>query len=410
MRCKFKIRKNSVNTFVMALMIFSATALWTSSTTMLYILITGLCAVYVLVQGINLGNLSAVITSRFFVIFTILLLAFGVDAVFRIKASEYNHDFQLFTWISVFIVMMLMVNCKTQAELVEQICTACLMAAVAICVYIVLTEDPSDELDRIGDGLSGNVITVGMYLGTCALAILYRYLLWRKKTDLLIYFIVNVFMLFTGSKLVFFNMACAVLMYIKIGKPSKKIKRFMLISIVVIILIVFIFTNEYLYNIIGARTIDFLFEMGWINSETAQRSNSTIIRLSLIQTSVDVFKESPIIGNGFGIVASKPPYYSYSHNNFLELLACYGLCGFILFYSMHLSVFKEMKKVVKDMNLKSFLGISILNMLFYDVTQITYSAGWLNYFGVIMGAAFIIVGHKSKERISYEPESQNTYH
>jgi len=68
MRCKFKIRKNSVNTFVMALMIFSATALWTSSTTMLYILITGLCAVYVLVQGINLGNLSAVITSRFFVI------------------------------------------------------------------------------------------------------------------------------------------------------------------------------------------------------------------------------------------------------------------------------------------------------------------------------------------------------
>ena len=405
MSFKIKISKKSINIFVMALMIFSAAALWTSSTIALYILITGLCAFYIVARGINTENFRAVISSRFFLVFTLILLLFGADAVLRTRAGEYNHDFQLFTWISVFIAMMLMVNCKTKEELIEQICSACLIAAVAICTYMVLSEKNLGAFDRLGNNLSGNVITVGMYLGTCALAILYKYLLWHKKTDLLVYVIVNIFMLLTGSKLVFFNMVCAMLMFIKIGKPSKAIRRIVLILIMVIALVILIFTNEYLYNIIGARTIDFLYEMGWINSETAHRSNSTIIRLALIQTSVDIFKESPIIGSGFGVVASKPPYYSYAHNNFLEVLACYGLCGFILFYSMHVSVLRKIKRVITDKNLRSFLGVSILNILFYDITQITYSAGWLNYFGIIIGAAFIIVEHKSRERFTYELDS-----
>ena len=404
MGLKIKVSKNITNTLVMAVMIFSAAALWTKSTKTLYIIITGLCFGYVLIKCASYANIKRVINSRFFVHFTCMLIIFGIDAYLRTQASEYNHDFQLFTWVSVVIMMLLMISCKDEEELISQICLSCKIAVVLICLYIVVTSggNTAGEFDRIGNNLSGNVITVGMYLGTCVLAVLFRYLLWHKKSDLFVYIIVNVFMLLTGSKLVFFNMICAMIMYIKIGKPSKKLRRILLIIVAVFSLVLLIFTNDYLYNIIGARTIDFLYEMGWIKSATAQRSNSTIIRLSLIRTSFDAFMNSPIIGSGFGTVASKPPYYCYSHNNFLEMLACYGMMGFVLFYYMHVWVFRKAKKNVHNNSFKTFIGISILNILFYDITQITYSAGWLNYYSLIVGASFIIVACKTKEKNTHE--------
>ncbi len=56
-------------------------------------------------------------------------------------------------------------------------------------------------------------------------------------------------------------------------------------------------------------------------------------RLTLIHMAFDVFKFSPLIGIGLdGYRFVNAPFYTYSHNNQMELLATLGLIGFALYY------------------------------------------------------------------------------
>lgn len=123
------------------------------------------------------------------------------------------------------------------------------------------------------------------------------------------------------------------LMYLFYG--GFKFKRTVIIAVVISMFIYMIFNNEYLYNIIGARTVDFLGNIGFGINEY-NYSHSTQSREDLIATAWELFRQRPIIGNGYGAVAKVSPYGYYSHNNMMELLACYGLVGFFLFYYRHI--------------------------------------------------------------------------
>lgn len=56
----------------------------------------------------------------------------------------------------------------------------------------------------------------------------------------------------------------------------------------------FIFTNEYLYNIIGYRIVDFLGSVGF-EFETASTSVSTELRLSINDQAIAAIKQNPFL-------------------------------------------------------------------------------------------------------------------
>ena len=69
-------------------------------------------------------------------------------------------------------------------------------------------------------------------------------------------------------------------------------------------------------------------------------------RYALAQDGLRLFYERPILGwgaDGFRYFNSVD--FTYSHMNFLELLVNYGIIGFILFYSIYFSIFKNLKAV-----------------------------------------------------------------
>lgn len=76
------------------------------------------------------------------------------------------------------------------------------------------------------------------------------------------------------------------------------------------------------------------------------RKNSAWLRLQYNQLGMELFRSAPLRGVGIG----NSNYYTlplyghdhYLHNNFVELLACGGLIGFTLYYSMHASILLSM--------------------------------------------------------------------
>ena len=77
-------------------------------------------------------------------------------------------------------------------------------------------------------------------------------------------------------------------------------------------------------------------------SGTAERGTTGYIRMVYNQTGIELFKEHPVLGiglhNGSRYIGH---YYGHVHfhNNFVELLACGGIIGFLFYYSMYIYLF-----------------------------------------------------------------------
>lgn len=97
-----------------------------------------------------------------------------------------------------------------------------------------------------------------------------------------------------------------------------------------------------LLGYIQAHSIDVMESLNSISSVkrmmrffTGSKDVQEHIRQDMIWEALELWKQSPIIGHGssqFSVVSS---YEGYSHNNYSEILANYGLVGFILYYSFH---------------------------------------------------------------------------
>ena len=66
--------------------------------------------------------------------------------------------------------------------------------------------------------------------------------------------------------------------------------------------------------------------------------HSALLRMQYISTGLEQFKKAPIIGIGVGnseyILMAAYGKNTYLHNNFIEILACGGVIGFVLYYAI----------------------------------------------------------------------------
>jgi len=102
----------------------------------------------------------------------------------------------------------------------------------------------------------------------------------------------------------------------------------------------------------------------------ATSGGSTGNRIKMIEDALRLWENSPIVGNG--MAAFEQIYGHYSHNNMTELLASFGIVGFILYYSLYIYLFLEIKKI-KILKLQVMFSIFLLIFLFFDQTIVSYT-------------------------------------
>lgn len=106
-------------------------------------------------------------------------------------------------------------------------------------------------------------------------------------------------------------------------------------------------------------------------------SNSAWIRFAYIELGKKLFKENPVLGIGIGNANIYTRMYygnnHYLHNNYIELLACGGLIGFIIYYSMHLHLLVGFFRLWKHRDrVYDIMLVLLIIVLIVDYGMVSY--------------------------------------
>lgn len=174
-----------------------------------------------------------------------------------------------------------------------------------------------------------------------------------------------------GRKFILYGV---VFIYVSIVMRSKRVKiRNIVIATVAIAVLLrvgyqIIMNTPALYSSIGIRLIG-IGTTGAMGVEDQQR---------LMQRGIEMFKESPLFGKGIGGFQqySSNVYgtYVYAHSNYIELLADFGLVGFILYYYRYVRSLVRMIKYrnVIDEKFRLFFPL-LISVFVLDIFSISFN-------------------------------------
>lgn len=275
---------------------------------------------------------------------------------------------QYFGWKSILIyllpalaIMLFYAPFRDKDLIFDVFCKGCEFGAAVSIIYIVINELPAILAGsaRIGWSASGNVNTVAMNLSVFALVIYYELLFEQKKKLWPLFIVCTLFILLTGSKKGLMGMALAVAL-LSVFKYKWRAYKYILPILSIGIVLYLLKNNSYFYSIIGRRVNAFI-----VSLETNQTNGSTGERIGMFEIGWQLFKQNPILGNGYGYFANNTIFGTYSHNNYIEMLVSFGLLGTGLYYSLFVRLIAcGMKKIAENYHVILFVCLIILQISF----------------------------------------------
>ncbi len=123
-----------------------------------------------------------------------------------------------------------------------------------------------------------------------------------------------------------------------------------------------------------------------------ETDSSTLLRFEMIELGIQTFLDNPILGIGIGnsdLVMSRELGQSvYFHNNYVELLACGGIVGTLIYYSIHIDLLRQLLRYRKNSSVAVLFLMLILTSLITDYGAVSYF-GKTTYFNFMMYFAFL---------------------
>lgn len=228
----------------------------------------------------------------------------------------------------------------------------------------------------------GNANTMAAYLSYAALISLYYF--FKEENSkffyLVSYIAISFAILITGSRMGFIMLLTGTfftyLIFNSINKENM-FKFFLKVIFIIFILYLFyVFTqkNTLLYSILGIR-IQSLIEI-ITGQESSISENSTFERIEMSKLAFKVFCQYPLQGCGLGGIAHYikeyiTGYYTFCHNNYMELLSGVGILGFSCYYANYINIIKNLRKV-KVLELTKFSKIMVFELLISHFFLVQY--------------------------------------
>lgn len=179
--------------------------------------------------------------------------------------------------------------------------------------------------------------------------------------------------LITGSRKGIFQIVFYFGLYVVLQKGlAKKIKA---IAIIVILVLLGVYIIQQ-YEFLGYAYIERM--MGIVDS--SYDDGSVEGRDFLMQTGIDIFKQRPIFGAGSDAVRSYLGYVgnknvNYSHSNYIELLASFGIVGTLIYYLYFLkqTIFALFNKNKDKDRFLIYAATILITMFILDYIMMTYN-------------------------------------
>lgn len=314
---------------------------------------------------------------------------------------SYNRELafaQYITEIQLFILFFFTYYCMREEGKIEDYLWAVyisgfLMAAYALYKYGGFSGYTS--IMQTGRRLGGEIAnenTYGLVFANASLIALYLAIMKGRKIH---YLSLGIFLFFgfsSGSKKFIFLVAAGVVGIALIHFGWRRIYKTLIGSAVLL------YAGTWALQLPMFSTINKRFQSyisGNLNVSDAARNNMASFGIGL-------FKERPILG--YGLNNYRNFYYTgqYSHNNFVELLACLGAVGFVLFYVMYLDpiVFMLKQWIRKSVSFcnehKMLLFLLVINLIFgWGMVQIYDKNIWF-----LLGVAIASKDSILQQRVS----------
>lgn len=288
-----------------------------------------------------------------------------------------------------------------------------IMGVVSVLLSVNFFLNSTAENGRYSVGVNENV------MGMTA-AYLYGVLLygakdakWKKWYLNLLVVLVAVITLLTGSRKALIMLLLFSFAYVFFWKPEKNMSKFIGRMIgtlaICIMVIVLLMKVEVLYNSIGNR-LESLY-MQWVHGEEADAS--AISRERMIEIGTKLFKMEPLLGFGHNAFkyATRYTYFTYSHNNYIEILCSLGICGLTIFYVPLIYFTIEAFRLWKRGAPGAVLPLTIFVLQYInDVGQVSYYSFHIQIFlGMAVGYVYLLKKQYRQQRaINKEEKLKNT--
>lgn len=364
---------------LLIILLFANTMLYSTNTLMIYTVLSvtvfSIIWIYIILKKIKI---NVFLKTKFFIWMTIILILYEGYGFLRQDYGNFDWDHVLFIYLSTVHVCMLLSLVKKENLLKDFIDVSC-TTSILMIIYIVVNEYSNIMSGgfRIGTSGSGNVITIATYLNMFSIPTLYAFMFKNRKKMIIPYILQVVFMLLTGTKKVIFLVILTIIMF-SVYKYKANLLRYIKIILIMLIFFVVIMQIPYFYNIIGARFIDFLAEIGIDVGTKTIASNSTILREKMYAVTPELFLRNPFFGGGWGYFAKFSGLGLYSHCNYIEILITFGLFGFFIYYIYFINTIILYLRKLKILESIFFINM-LVNILISDFTTITFYIIIINY-------------------------------
>ncbi len=319
-------------------------------------------------------------------VYLLLFLAFCYASTWwardpSLASSKINGVF--FNGIAI-LVMNICYNNQNRMNKVEDFIKIVLYGGYVIVLYIFVRFGVGGIMRMAAnDERLTNELLNANTLGLCAaysLVINFYYILSRRKFQWADLLMVPAFVLLIVSQsrkailvVVLGVIGAYLLKNIGVKKNAQKYLKILLGMLVITAVMVFVARLE-----VMAPIMNRIYEIFEMMAGLGKRGvNSAWIRFAYTELGLQLFKENPLLGIGIGNANIYTQMYyghnHYLHNNFIELLACGGLVGFGIYYSIYayfLWVFWKNRKY-RDMEYNICLLLLVL-VLIMDYGAVSY--------------------------------------
>lgn len=265
----------------------------------------------------------------------------------------------------------------------KYICWAGILFAIYVILYYGISEYINMLLNgkRIGSEIN-NVNTIGLQTSISVIICFFYGLMKKQKIYYLLAIIPLVVSFGTGSRKViitiFLGLILLTYMYMKENKNVKgMIKNIFVITGAIILLIAISRISIFEEAFSRLKSFTNIF------SEDKTVDASTEVRMDLIIEGLNVFYENPLFGIGIANSSYAVSQQIYLHNNYVELLACVGIIGTILYYSVYVYLIYKLWKKRNKYSLV-VLVIFLLNLVLDFAKVSYYDKGTYIYFLLAM--------------------------
>ena len=250
---------------------------------------------------------------------------------------------------------------------------------VSFLIYVVMSMSTQELLlYRVGDQvdgvsvLKGDSNTVAINMIIFSIFIYMNVFFSKAKIKYIIPILLSlVVIVFTGSKAGLFSVVAYFLIF-GIVFSNLSVKKLSATILFIVIFMVVIFTNDYLYLLIGQRIEDFLGALGLM--EHTNYSRSTDLRMAMNDVGVKMWLDSPFFGNGRAAFRGYSGFQTWSHNNYIELLTSFGLFGLITFYWYQIVLLFKALYLKGKANIGPMMVIAYYAVSFFiDITAVRYA-------------------------------------